>query len=303
MAVPTALAIMAVSLTTVVGYFSVIGIGQFTASVAVPAMFLAALIEVIKIALAAWLHHNWRMLPFGIKMGGLAFIAVAMIITALGVHNYLMTAHNTDGIKRTQTKGEIAVLAAGLDADTKQRDFIQGQLAQLSKEYERYADLGSVSKSRAARQADKEARAELTEELREVQARIAAANAETARLSVAVSRMEASLGPSMTLHKVLGISEDSAVNLYTLLFLLVGDPLAVFLSVAAVWQMGQGRAVEAGAGAAKGSTLPTVPRLRAMFDRFTGTPVSEFDRIAINLEKEKAARRSARPDRERAVVA
>lgn len=301
--IPAALGLMAVSLTAVVGYFSVIGIGQFTASVAIPAMFLAALIEVIKIALAAWLHHNWRMLPLGIKSGGLAFITIAMIITALGVHNYLMTAHNTDDIKRTQTKGEIAVLAAGLDADTKQRDFIQGQLAQLSKEYERYAELGSVTKSRAARLSDKETRAELTEELREVQARIATANAETARLSVAVSHMEASLGPAMALRKILGISEDSAVNLYTLLFLLVGDPLAVFLSVAAVWQLGQGRATEAGAGAEKGSTLPAAPKLRTMFDRLTGTPVSEFDRIAINLEKEKAARRSARPDRGRAVAA
>lgn len=88
---PYFLLFCALGLSITAAYYSVIGLSILFASVAIPVIVMGSFLEVSKIAIATYLHDQWKKTLIGLKI----YLTVALItlsfITSLGIYGLLTT--------------------------------------------------------------------------------------------------------------------------------------------------------------------------------------------------------------------
>lgn len=84
---------IALALSTIAGYFSVLGMMEIFPKYSGEIIALTVLLELAKITTAVYLHQNWSKVS-GWTTGYLAVAACALaVITSLGVYSFLMKSH------------------------------------------------------------------------------------------------------------------------------------------------------------------------------------------------------------------
>jgi hypothetical protein len=88
---PYFLLFCALGLSITAAYYSVMGLSILFASVAIPVIVMGSFLEVSKIAIATYLHDQWKKTLIGLKI----YLTVALItlsfITSLGIYGLLTT--------------------------------------------------------------------------------------------------------------------------------------------------------------------------------------------------------------------
>lgn len=95
---------IAILLSAISAWFSIAGLAALYAGSVLSIVIMGIALEAAKITTAAWLHLNWKTIPFMMK----AYFSVAVIIlafiTSMGVFGYLSKAH----IEQTGSAAEIS---------------------------------------------------------------------------------------------------------------------------------------------------------------------------------------------------
>ena len=234
--------LVAIGLSAIAAYFSVIGLTTIFAASFWPVVIMGGTLEVAKVVAASWTYRNWNIAPFSIKVYLIASILTLMFITSMGTFGYLSKAH----IDQTASSGDVISQLAIYDEKIKvARENIDANRKAL-KQYDDAVDqiMGrsdtekGAEKAVVVRRSQQKDRARLQEEIQTYQKEIGILNDNRAPLAAQVRKVEAEVGPLKFIAELFYEEVDTqfldkTVRWVIILIVIVFDPLAIILLIAA----------------------------------------------------------------------
>lgn len=235
-------------LAGIAAYFSVFGISKMYAGAAAAVMVMAGVLEFSKIVIASVLDQYWSELKGMIKVYMVTGLAVLMIITSLGIYGFLTSAYKQTSTEMASGNKVVEVV------EMKKNRFVQRRVA-LEKERDlaitdksrkeaTLADLRSGMstdkvdwvKVRTVKSAEKEL-ADMKNRFVDIERRLNLLDDTIGKLEIQVlsettkNSAKSELGPLIYISDITGASMDKVVNWFTLLIVIVFDPLAICLII------------------------------------------------------------------------
>ena len=102
---------IALGLSAIAAYYSIVGLAAIFAAAVVPIIVMAGALETAKIATTIWLHQHWKECKFIMKAYLTMAVIVLMFITSLGIFGFLSKAH----VEQSITAGDNTVMLAEVD--------------------------------------------------------------------------------------------------------------------------------------------------------------------------------------------
>ena len=85
--------LVAVSISAIAAYYSIIGLTAIFAAAFLPIILMGSVLEVGKILTTVWLHQNWHRAPLIMRSYLTVAVIVLMFITSMGVFGFLSKSH------------------------------------------------------------------------------------------------------------------------------------------------------------------------------------------------------------------
>ena len=231
------------SLAGSAAYYSVFGLSSLFAGARTEVIIMAGSLEFAKLILASYLHNYWKTIGW-LKWYLTSAVVVLMMITSLGIYGFLTSAYQTTSDKFNILNKEVGVV------DIKRTRFKE-QLTDYNQE-KRILETsisslrgGLASNNSLTERGAVSQRKVLSSELKtaikqrdELTIKIEAMNDSLTSLDLVILDKEsnndvaAEIGPLRYLDKLTGWGMDKIVNWFTLLIILVFDPLAIAMVIA-----------------------------------------------------------------------
>lgn len=235
----------ALSITSVAGYFAILGLmAIFPGSVyAIGAM--GVVLEFAKLTTASWIYRNWTVANKLLKTYFTVAVIVLSFITSMGVFGYLSKAH----LEHSVTTGDNSIQIERIDAriaDQQRRiDDANRVVAQLDETVEtliEYDRIRGEDGAVAVRQQQETERAGLREIITGATTQMDDLLDEKQSLETAQLSIEAEVGPIKYVAELFYGSGDKstidkAVRMMIIILISVLDPLAILLVIAANMSM------------------------------------------------------------------
>jgi hypothetical protein len=243
----------AIGLAVFSGYYSVFGISKLFSGGSWSIIGMAAMLELSKLVVVTFLHDNFKTLRLLFKGYLLSAAVVLMVITSIGVYGYLTNSYQETAKVVYKTQNEIVLL------DQKKKLF-EEQKIQLDKAVEEKNNrLKSLDQIRVSQQnaytqqlTQKRGTGGLSKNIASIDKSSEGLNSdistltqksfalsdsiaaiEQTKLTLNNETFSSELGPLLYLSRITGIPMDSVVNWFILFLVIVFDPLAVSLIIAA----------------------------------------------------------------------
>jgi hypothetical protein len=237
----------AIALSGVAGYYSIVGLAAIFPGSYLPVMIMGSVLETSKLVTVSWLYNNWKQCPFLIKTYLCMAVAILMLITSMGIFGFLSKAHLEHSSDNAPLLNKIAILDEKIKTEKENVDANRKILKQYDEIVDqtmgRTTDEKGTDKAQAIRRTQQKDRSRILQEINQSQTVIAGYSEERAPLSNELKKTEADVGPIKYIAALL-YSEtvnadilDKAVRLVILLIIVVFDPLAVLLLIAANMSM------------------------------------------------------------------
>jgi hypothetical protein len=246
----------ALGLSAVAAYYSIMGLVAIFAAAALPIFIMGSLLEVSKLVVASWLYRSWREIPFLMKSYFTVALVVLMMLTSMGIFGFLSKAHLDQAVPTGDVSAKLALIDEKIKTEKENLNANRAELNQLDSQVnETISRSGNstnngasngtsgIERSIAIRRAQQKDRARILTDIGTTQTRIAKLNEERAPIASEVRKVEAEVGPIKYIAALIyeeTASEDileKAVRIVIMMIVLVFDPLAVLLLIAANWQM------------------------------------------------------------------
>ena len=232
----------ALALSGIAAYYSVIGLAQIFPGSYWPIIIMGSVLEAAKLVTVSWVHNHWKTTFSALKLYFLIAVVLLMGITSMGIFGYLSKAH----IEHSST---IAPQAAKVEIYDEKIKVIQSQIERNNKNLEQYdaavdqvmgrsKDEKGAERANQIRKAQQKDRERITAETKRLQKEIQSLTEERLPLSLEVKKAESDLGPIKYVAEVVYGTQDrdlidKAVRLVIFVIIIVFDPLAVLLLIAA----------------------------------------------------------------------
>lgn len=105
---PYFLLFCAVGLSLTAAYYSVLGLSIMFISVAIPVIIMGSFLEISKIAIATYLHNQWKKTYLGLKIYLTIALVILSFITSLGIYGLLTTGFQENIAKMNINDRQIA---------------------------------------------------------------------------------------------------------------------------------------------------------------------------------------------------
>jgi hypothetical protein len=203
-------------LAGVAGFFSVAGLVVTYGGVFWPIVAIGSSIEVGKLVGVSFTYRYWEVIPLWMKTSLITLLTAVMVVTSFGVFGYLTKANQVDIAGLKQTVATQKLLQEEQDRLLARKQQIDKQISELP--------TNSVS-SRIRLQGS------FKTELAEINTRLPAIEREKATLATTEIEQQSDLGPLIFIAETFGYDINVATTWFTLLLVLVLDPLAVLLTI------------------------------------------------------------------------
>ena len=200
-------------LSGIAAYYSIIGLGAIFLGAFWPIVFMGGSLEFAKLVTASWLYRNWKTAPFLLKSYLVIAVLLLMLITSMGIFGFLAKAH----IDSTLDAGANSVELKTLSQQQKIADSRLNYLLARAKD-----------PSTASNQLDRQ--------IQSTQRELTEINKKRLPLLREENKLVADIGPIKYVADMFFEGDgavDKAVRLVILIIMLVFDPLAVLLLIAA----------------------------------------------------------------------
>ena len=200
-------------LSGIAAYYSIIGLGAIFLGAFWPIVFMGGSLEFAKLVTASWLYRNWKTAPFLLKSYLIIAVMLLMLITSMGIFGFLAKAH----IDSTLDAGANSVELKTLSQQQKIADNRLNYLLARAKD-----------PSTASNQLDRQ--------IQSTQRELTEINKKRLPLLREENKLVADIGPIKYVADMFFEGDgavDKAVRLVILIIMLVFDPLAVLLLIAA----------------------------------------------------------------------
>lgn len=216
-------------------YYSIIGLLAIFPGAVIPITLMGSSLEFAKLVAASWLYRNWSIAPKVIKGYFIFAIVILMFITSLGTFGYLSKVHLETSNSVADNSVEIARITAELESEKSQLTNYQNSLNLMNKVVSENSD---PEKANRVMTRQRNERSLLNTSISESSVKIAKLNQELAPLQKTNLKAEAEIGPLKYVAEMIYGDDaqnhfNSAVRFVIVLIVLVFDPLAVLLLIAA----------------------------------------------------------------------
>ena len=230
--------LIALTISAVAAYYSIIGLIAIFSAAVIPIAVMGVVLEAGKLITASWLYQNWKTVPKLLK-GYLSFaVVVLMFITSMGIFGFLSKAHIEQTTIASDNSLDIQLIESKIERKYTEIERAEKQLNLLDNALERYTELGAITKGLTARKEQEPERNELFQTISTASSDIATLSDERTILLREQVTIEAEVGPIRYIAELIyrestkKVLED-AVRAVIILLVLVFDPLAVLLLIAA----------------------------------------------------------------------
>ena len=205
----------ALFLSGIAAYYSIIGLAAIFTGAFWPIVFMGSVLEMSKLVTASWLYRNWKTCPLLLKSYLTSAVVILMVITSMGIFGFLSQAHIDSTLEAGANSVEIRTL--------KQQEKIANDRLEYLLKRAGNPETASANVDRQIQQTQKE----LTD-----------INKRKLPLLKEENKLIAEVGPIKYIGDMVYGTEDAngidkAVRLVILLIMVVFDPLAVLLLIAA----------------------------------------------------------------------
>jgi hypothetical protein len=240
-------------------YYSVVGLTAIFSAAVIPIIVMGSALEVGKLVCASWLKANWERAPAYMKYYMISAVVILMLITSMGIFGFLSKAHNDQNLVSGDVQSKIAIYDEKIKTEKENIDANRKVLKQLDESVDqvmgRSQDEKGAEKAVAIRKSQQKERGRIAQDITESQKRIASLNEERAPIAAEVRKVEAEVGPIKYIAKFIygdqGADENSlerAVTWIIILIVIVFDPLAVIMLLAAQMTFGWNKKQEEDSG-------------------------------------------------------
>ena len=123
----------AIALSSVAGYYSVIGLTTIFSSAFIPVLIMAGTLETSKVIVASWLYNNWRKTPWLLKSYLTGAVVVLMFITSLGIFGFLSKAHVEQAAAGAEQQAKVLHITQSIDQQNQIIERAKQKLANAGK--------------------------------------------------------------------------------------------------------------------------------------------------------------------------
>lgn len=231
--------IVALALSAVSGYYSIIGLTTIFASTFWPVIFMGSTLEIAKLVTASWLYHNWDIAKKNIKIYLTLSLIILMIITSMGVFGFLSKSHIDQTVKINSGGSDILKeIVYKIKIEEDKISDIDKQIGMIDNAVTKMVEKGQASSSLKANDQQRKKRDELTKTKQTHIDNKIKLNQEKIRLESDQRKLEAEVGPIKYIAEFFTDNADNkqlerAVSWMIILIIIVFDPLAVVLLIAA----------------------------------------------------------------------
>ena len=205
----------AIALSAMAAYYSVVGLAQIFPGSYWPIIIMGTILEASKLVTVSWLYNNWNDTVHFMRYYFLLAIFILMTITSMGIFCYLSRAH-------IETSVEVGDNSVQLQALNQQESIAKERLDYLLK---RAGDPEAASKK-------------IDRQIQDVQAELKSINSQKLPLMKTENKLMAEVGPIRYIAELLYEKSDTgfidkAVRVVIFTIIVVFDPLAILLLIAA----------------------------------------------------------------------
>ena len=251
---PYLVALSAVSISFSAAFYSIFGIGKMFAGASTNVMVMAASLEFAKLVIASFLYRFWDDVNRVLRVYLTIACFVLIVITSAGIYGFLSSAYQETANKVENVDKNTAVI-------TKKKEMIQRQLDQAEKQLElKSTRQNTLSDMRNRQQSNADnlisqnksvssVRSQMNQlgkesslldgDIKVLQDTISSKTEQIGELDMEIldlstnKDLAAEVGPLKYIAKLTGKTLDEVVNWFIIALMLVFDPLAIALVIAA----------------------------------------------------------------------
>mgnify|MGYP003664517601 FL=1 len=232
-------------LSGVAAFYSIVGLISIFPAAEIPIVIMGISLEICKLVAASWCYRNWKNAPVVMKYYFATAVLVLSFITSMGIFGFLSKAH----IEQTTIAGDnslqIGLLEKKIQRETKIIKDVDLVISQLDQTVQTLMDFDRVRGPEGAiavRESQKKERDNLNTIIDKAQDKVSGYQQENLILSKQQIKIEAEVGPIKYIAEFLYGEADrklveKAVRAVIIIIVLVFDPLAIILLIAANREM------------------------------------------------------------------
>lgn len=235
--------ITSLMLSGIAAFYSIVGLVAIFSAMPIPIIMMGGSLEIAKIVTTVFLHNNWKRLPILYKTYLVPAVLVLMLLTSLGIFGLLSKAHSDQSLVSGDAVAKVAIYDEKIKISKENIDANRKALKQMDESVDqvmgRSQDEKGADKAVALRRGQQKERSRLFTEIEAEQKNITRLNEERAPLAAEFRKVESEVGPIKYIAAlVYGENPDAnvlerAVRLVIIMIVLVFDPLALTLILAA----------------------------------------------------------------------
>lgn len=231
----------ALGVSAVAGYFSIVGLMAIFPAAAMSILAMGIVLEIAKLVTASWLYQNWERANLLMKAYFVPAVVILSIITSMGIFGFLSKAHIDQGVESGDATAKIERIDNRIRANDREIARAQKTLDGFDATLDRYTELGYVTRGLDERRKQAPEREAMRNIIKAAESDNDTLYDERSELSAEVRAFEVEVGPIKYIADL--IYEDGRENLeeavraVIIMLVLVFDPLAILLVVAANMQL------------------------------------------------------------------
>jgi len=234
---------VALMISAVAEFYSIVGLTAIFAAEPIPIIIMGVALGVGKITAAVWLKLNWDRASWTYKLYLVPAVAFLMLLTSMGIFGFLSKAHTDQSLVSGDVIARIAIYDEKIQTEKDTINANRKALKQLDEAVDqvmgRSTDEKGAERAVQIRRSQQAERGRLLKEIEQSQKKVTTLNEERSPIAAEVRKVEAEVGPIKYIAAVVygddpGTSLlEAAVRWVIILIVLVFDPLALVLIIAA----------------------------------------------------------------------
>lgn len=235
--------LVALSLSTIAAWYSIIGLTAIFAGAVVPIIIMGTALEFAKITTTVWLRKYWYRCSWVMKVYLVPAVVLLALLTSMGIFGFLSKAHLDQNIGSGDVQAQVSLLDEKIATQRENIRSSKSMLAQMDQQVNDIMTKGdsekAVERSVTIRKQQAKERASLQKDIEVANKEIAKLNEERAPIASELRKVEAEVGPIKYIAALIyGDNADAnmleaAVRWVIILLVVVFDPLAIMLVLAA----------------------------------------------------------------------
>lgn len=234
---------VALVLSTIAAYYSILGLVTIFSAAAIPIIVMATAMEVSKVSITVWLHRYWDQVKWAMRLYLVPAVVILMLITSMGIFGLLSKAHTGQAAENADITAKISIFDEKIKTERENIDMARQALSQMNASVDqtlaRSTSEGGASRAVQVRKQQAKERATLQKDIDDSQSKISALQEQRAPIAAQQRHADAEVGPIRYVAALIyGDNPDSstlerAVRFVIIMLVSVFDPLAIFMVLAA----------------------------------------------------------------------